>query len=261
MQLRGNYTDALMSFCPALAISRVQILQMEDFCVADYAAPQSPAGYSCKNPANVTVDDFVYTGLEVAGNTSNIIKAGLKPPFVSQFPGLNGLGLSLARADLAVGGVIPLHTHQRATEIILIVEGTVVTGFIDSNNKLYLKTLKKGDIMVLPSGLFHFQVNGGDTPVLEFAAFSSANPGVQILENSLFQNDLPTELIHRLHSSKLLRLRNLRVFLVVLIDTRDYYMSFYESLVELFCSYCLSCTEGTCSCISFNKCLYTRKLD
>ncbi|KAM5547197.1 auxin-binding protein ABP19a [Rosa sericea] len=184
---------------------------MRDFCVADYASPQSPAGYSCKNPANVTVDDFVYTGLE--------------------FPGLNGLGLSLARADLAVGGVVPLHTHQRATEIILIVEGTAVAGFIDSNNKVYLKTLKKGDIMVLPPGLFHFQVNGGDTPVLEFAAFSSANPGVQILENSLFQNDLPTELIAQTtFLEAALRLRNLRVFLVVLIDTRDYYMSFYESL-------------------------------
>ncbi|XP_062010735.1 auxin-binding protein ABP19a-like isoform X2 [Rosa rugosa] len=219
-----------MSLCPALAISRVQKLQMEvrfwmnilsrvqlanyaDFCVADYAAPQSPAGYSCKNPANVTVDDFVYTGLEVAGNTSNIIKAGLKPAFVSQFPGLNGLGLSLARADLAVGGVLPLHTHQRATEIILIVEGTVVAGFIDSNNKVYLKTLKKGDIMVLPPGLFHFQVNGGDTPVLEFAAFSSANPGVQILENSLFQNDLPTELIAQTTFLEAAQIKKLKGFL------------------------------------------------
>ena len=128
----------LFVFCLIFSSSYAAV---QDFCVANYTAPQSPAGYFCKNPANVTVDDFVYTGLEVAGNASKIKEVRLNPAFVSQFPGLNGLGLSLARADLAVGGAIPLHTHHGATEIILVAEGTVVSGFIDSNNKVYLKTL------------------------------------------------------------------------------------------------------------------------
>ncbi|KAK9948085.1 hypothetical protein M0R45_003673 [Rubus argutus] len=168
---------------------------VQDFCVADYTAPQGPAGYSCKIPANITVDDFVYTGLGVAANTSNINNVGITPAFSAQFPGLNGLGLSLLRADFAVGGVSPIHVHRGASELILVVEGTIIAGFIDSNNKVYLKSLKKGDTMILPQGLLHFQKNGGDTPALLFAAFNSENPGVQLLEIALFQSDFPTELI------------------------------------------------------------------
>ncbi|XWS72255.1 hypothetical protein CRYUN_Cryun02cG0024200 [Craigia yunnanensis] len=52
-----------------------------DFWVADLKAPQGPAGYSCKMPAKVTVDDFVFSGLSAAGNTSNLIKAAVIPAF------------------------------------------------------------------------------------------------------------------------------------------------------------------------------------
>ncbi|KAM5579806.1 auxin-binding protein ABP19a-like [Rosa sericea] len=168
---------------------------MQDFCVADYAAPQSPAGYACKDPAKVTVDDFVFSGLRVAGNISSINKIGLSAAFAVNFPGLNGLGVALVRADFAVGGVVPIHSHRDATELVILVEGTVVAGFIASNNKPYVKTLNKGDTMVFPQGLFHFLVNVGDTPALAYASFSSANPGVQTLETALFQNNLPTEII------------------------------------------------------------------
>ncbi|KAK9902562.1 hypothetical protein M0R45_001498 [Rubus argutus] len=56
---------------------------VQDFCVADYTALQGPAGYSCKEPAKVTVDDFVYSGLRVPGNTSNIHKFGFVPAVVA----------------------------------------------------------------------------------------------------------------------------------------------------------------------------------
>ena len=143
---------------------------VQDFCVADYTAPQSPAGYSCKSPANVTVDDFVYSGLGVAGNTSNSNKAGIGAAFAGQFPGLNGLGLSMVRADLAVGGVGPLHLHHGASELVLVVQGTIKAGFIASDNTVYIKTLKKGDIMIFPQSLLHFQVNVGDTPAFYLQA-------------------------------------------------------------------------------------------
>ena len=74
---------------------------VQDFCVANLKGPDGPAGYPCKTEAKVTVDDFVFSGLGKAGNTSNIIKAAVTPAFVAQFPGVNGLGLSLARLDLA----------------------------------------------------------------------------------------------------------------------------------------------------------------
>lgn len=60
---------------------------------------------------------------------------------------------------------------------------------------MYLKTLKKGDVMVYPQGLLHFQINDGESQALAFVSFSSANPGLQILDFSLFKSDFPTELI------------------------------------------------------------------
>ncbi|MBA0657804.1 hypothetical protein Goklo_010067, partial [Gossypium klotzschianum] len=71
-----------------------------DFCVGDLNGPVGPAGYSCKK--TVTVNDFVYSGLAATGNTSNLIKAAVTPAFSAQFPGVNGLGISIARLDLAV---------------------------------------------------------------------------------------------------------------------------------------------------------------
>jgi hypothetical protein len=49
--------------------------------------------------------------------------------------------------------------------------------------------------MVFPQGLLHFQINAGGTLALAFASFSSDRPGLQILDNALFGNNLPTELI------------------------------------------------------------------
>ncbi|XP_050374040.1 auxin-binding protein ABP19a-like [Argentina anserina] len=166
-----------------------------DFCVGDLKAPESPAGYSCKKAEKVTVDDFVFSGLGVAGNTSNIIKAAVTPAFAAQFPGVNGLGISLARLDLASGGVIPFHTHPGASEVLLVTQGSIVAGFISSANSVYYKTLKKGDIMVFPQGLLHFQLNGGGYPATAFVSFSSPSPGLQILDFALFKNDLPTSLV------------------------------------------------------------------
>uniref|UniRef100_A0A5B7C2P9 Germin-like protein n=1 Tax=Davidia involucrata TaxID=16924 RepID=A0A5B7C2P9_DAVIN len=168
---------------------------VQDFCVADLKAPAGPAGYSCKSPAKVTVDDFVFSGLGMAGNTSNIIKAAVTPAFDAQFPGVNGLGISIARLDLAPAGVVPMHTHPGASEILLVVQGSILAGFVSSANTVYLKKLKKGDIMVFPQGLLHFQINAAGVTSVAFASFSSASPGLQILDFALFANDLPTELV------------------------------------------------------------------
>ncbi|KAL2338784.1 hypothetical protein Fmac_013230 [Flemingia macrophylla] len=166
-----------------------------DFCVTDYAAPIGPAGYSCKKPAKVTADDFAYSGLGIAGNTSNIIKAAVTPAFDAQFAGLNGLGISAARLDLALDGVIPLHTHPGASELLVVVQGSILAGFISSANTVYLKTLNKGDVMVFPQGLLHFQINARGSPAIAFVNFGSSNPSLQILDFALFKSTFPTPLI------------------------------------------------------------------
>ena len=169
---------------------------VQDFCVADLTGPDTPTGYVCKKPAAVTVDDFVFSGLGAGGNTSNIIKAAVTPAFADQFPGVNGLGISMARLDLAVGGVVPMHTHPGGSEVLIVISGSIFAGFISSSaNKVYLKSLKKGDIMIFPRGLLHFQINAGRTPALAFVSFSSERPGLQILDFALFANDLPSEIV------------------------------------------------------------------
>ncbi|XP_024980331.1 auxin-binding protein ABP19a-like [Cynara cardunculus var. scolymus] len=168
---------------------------VQDFCVADLKGPESPAGYSCIPAAKVIVDDFVSTSLRGAGNTSNIIKAAVSPAFAAQFPGVNGLGISIARLDLSPGGVIPMHTHPGGSELLLVTQGFIKAGFISSANTVYVKTLKKGDIMVFPQGLLHFQVNAGGVTAVGFASFSSASPGLQITDFALFANDLPSSLV------------------------------------------------------------------
>ncbi|XAR49890.1 hypothetical protein NMG60_11004064 [Bertholletia excelsa] len=165
-----------------------------DFCVGDPKGPIGPAGYSCKSPSQVTAKDFVFS-LGAAGNTANIIKAAVTPAFAAQFPGTNGLGISIARLDLAVGGVIPMHTHPGASELLLVVQGRILAGFVSSDNKTYVQTLKRGDIMLFPQGLLHFQVNAGGVTAVAFPSFSSPSPGLQILDFALFANDLPTELV------------------------------------------------------------------
>lgn len=167
-----------------------------DFCVGDLNLPSGPSGFSCKDPTKVTADDFVYSGMRVASNTSNLFKFGIRRALSPQFPGLNGLGISIARADFDVGGFFPMHTH-RTSEILMVTEGTLMAGFIDTNNKAYYKTLMKEDIMIIPPTLVHFMINVGSTPVLAYTIFTSANPGVQILDTSLFQNSLPSEMIEK----------------------------------------------------------------
>ncbi|KAL2929495.1 Auxin-binding protein ABP19b [Bienertia sinuspersici] len=114
-----------------------------NYCVGDLSSPTGPSGYTCKDPSKVSADDFIFTGLRVAGNTTNTFKFGASPAFAPQFPALNGMGISMVRADLGVGGAVPIHTH-RVAELLILVKGTVIGGFIDTNNRAFYKTLHEG---------------------------------------------------------------------------------------------------------------------
>ncbi|CAH8360781.1 unnamed protein product [Eruca vesicaria subsp. sativa] len=67
-------------------------------------------------------------------------------------------------------------------------------GFVSSNgdgNRLFTKTLSKGDAFVFPEGLIHFQFNVGRSPAVAFAALSSQNPGVVTIANTVFGSNPP----------------------------------------------------------------------
>jgi quercetin dioxygenase-like cupin family protein len=143
--------------------------------------------------ANITSDDFVFHGF-VAGNTNNSFNAALTSAFVTDFPGVNGLGISAARLDIAEGGSIPMHTHPGATELLIMVQGEITAGFL-TTSAVYSKTLKPGDLMIFPQGMLHFQVNSGKGKAIAFLTFNSANPGAQLLDLLLFSNNLPSNLV------------------------------------------------------------------
>ncbi|KAF9684543.1 hypothetical protein SADUNF_Sadunf04G0129000 [Salix dunnii] len=146
-------------------------------------------GKLCKNPSEATTDDFSYYGLDVPGNTSNQLGVHVNLITTDLMPGLNTLGISLARIDLAPnGGLKPPHYHPRGSEVLLVLEGTLYAGFVTSNpdHHLFTKILKPGDLFVFPFGLIHFQLNIGKTLVVAIAALTSQNPGVNIAANAIF---------------------------------------------------------------------------
>ena len=129
------------------------------------------------------------------GNTSNKLGSKVTQVSVNELPGLNTLGIQLARLDFAPKGLNPPHIHPRGTEILIVIEGTLFVGFVTSNqnntNRLFTKVLNKGDVFVFPIGLIHFQLNVGYGNAIAIAALSSQNPGVINIANTVFGANPP----------------------------------------------------------------------
>ncbi|CAI9304024.1 unnamed protein product [Lactuca saligna] len=161
---------------------------LQDFCVADPNSSVNVNGKTCKNPTQIQANDFYFSGLHLMGNISNPLGLRVTPVTVAQLPGLNTLGISMVRIDLAPWGINPPHTHPRATEIITVLEGSIQVGFItsDPENRLISKVLYKGDVFVFPVGLVHFQRNIGNKSAVVIGALSSQNPGAITIGNAVF---------------------------------------------------------------------------
>jgi quercetin dioxygenase-like cupin family protein len=80
--------------------------------------------------------------------------------------------------DIAIGAVVPSHTHPRASELLYVVDGELYTGFVDTNNKVYDTVIRTGDVFIFPRGLVHFQLNIGKKTSLTIVILNSQNPGV-----------------------------------------------------------------------------------
>ncbi|KAL6324007.1 hypothetical protein AAG906_006278 [Vitis piasezkii] len=187
-------TIAFMALASSLS-SAYDPSPLQDACVAvdDPKASVFVNGKFCKDPKLAMADDFFFSGLHIPGNTSNPVGSAVTPVNVAQIAGLNTLGISLARVDYAPYGLNPPHTHPRATEILVVLEGTLYVGFVTSNpeNRLISKVLNKGDVFVFPIGLIHFQFNVGHTNAVAIAALSSQNPGVITIANAVLGSDPP----------------------------------------------------------------------
>ncbi|GLT54065.1 hypothetical protein SLA2020_272970 [Shorea laevis] len=159
---------------------------LQDFCIADLSASTSVNGFPCKPASKVTSDDFVFDGLSKEGNTSNMFGLGITYADVLSFPGLNTLGVSLIRADLAIGGVVPPHSHPRGTEAVLVASGQILVGLVTTENVYYSKVLTAGQLFIIPRGLVHFQRNVGQGKAHFFTSFNSQLPGIAFVPLNLF---------------------------------------------------------------------------
>ncbi|XP_044483509.1 germin-like protein subfamily 1 member 11 [Mangifera indica] len=169
---------------------------LQDFCVAIKNTVDGVFvnGKFCKDPSHVTANDFFFQGLNIPRPTNNQVGSTVTLIDVEQILGLNTLGVALARLDYAPnGGENPPHTHPRATELLLVLKGTLFVGFVTSNpnNTLFSKVLNSGDLFVFPEGLIHFQVNIGKTNAVAIASFGSQNPGVITVANAVFGSNPP----------------------------------------------------------------------
>ncbi|ESQ34899.1 hypothetical protein EUTSA_v10008728mg [Eutrema salsugineum] len=170
---------------------------LQDFCVGDLKASPSINGFPCKQ--SVSASDFFFSGLGGPLNTSNPNGVTVSPANVLTFPGLNTLGLSMNNVEFAPGGVNPPHSHPRATEAGIVIEGSVFVGFLTTNNTLFSKVIYAGEMFVVPRGLVHFQWNVGNGKARLITAFNSQLPGAAVLPSSLFGSfpEIPNAVLTR----------------------------------------------------------------
>lgn len=173
---------------------------LQDYCVADLS-PNAPLmnGFACKPRSNVSIDDFVYTGFRtVSGNVTQTPTgaiAVLATPL--DYPGINTQGVTHARLDFDVGGVVPLHTHPRAAETLFVLKGSVYTGFVSDDNQLFAATLLPGDVILFPRGLLHFQLNVANETSITFNTLTSQNPGILFSANQIFEPNITSAVIEK----------------------------------------------------------------
>lgn len=110
---------------------------------------------------------------------------------LAEFPALNGQSVSYAVLQYPAGSINPLHTHPRAAELLLVIEGCLEVGFVDTTNKLFTQSLKTADMFVFPKGLVHFQYNPDSyNPAVAISTFGSANAGTVSLPGALFNSSI-----------------------------------------------------------------------
>ncbi|CAI9090366.1 OLC1v1025129C1 [Oldenlandia corymbosa var. corymbosa] len=179
----------IVSVCLPWPSLSVDPTPLQDFCIADLES-KSPIinGFPCKKPADASSKDFFFEGLTKRGNEFDTLNVNLTQVDVFAFPALNTLGMSMNRVEFLPGGLNPPHTHPRATELSLVVEGKLLAGWVSTEYILYWKVVSAGELFVIPPGMVHFQLNVGEGRAQFYASFNSQNPGISKMAPTLFDS-------------------------------------------------------------------------
>ncbi|CAN6223267.1 unnamed protein product [Urochloa humidicola] len=148
--------------------------------LTDYIVPLSVI------PGNISGTFFTYTGLRAAVTGPPAANFTVVKASVAEFPALNGQSVSFASLSYPPGSVNPVHTHPRASELLLVVEGALSVGFVDTAGKLFAQDLAAGDMFVFPKGTVHWQCNKGNQLAKALSAFGSAAAGLVSVPVTVF---------------------------------------------------------------------------
>ncbi|ESW09724.1 hypothetical protein PHAVU_009G151100 [Phaseolus vulgaris] len=201
-----SHSSFFLVFLVAITNTHVCLAEcdnVKDYCPTS-TQPQKQAifinGLSCENPDSTSAHDFKSQELSKSGSRDDFGSL-VKIVTASKFVGLNTLGLAIGRSDIEVDGLVNLHNHPRATEMIYVNQGRLLAAFLNTQNQLFQKTLNAGDVFVIPKGLFHFFLNRGEQVATLFSVFNSQNPGLESLSS------LPSESENTLESVQKIKIK------------------------------------------------------
>ncbi|KAK2975674.1 hypothetical protein RJ640_025970 [Escallonia rubra] len=168
----------------AIVLASLYIAAADPDILVDYIVP--------RGATNVTADYFTYTGLR------DIIEGATPKNFtltivsMIEYPALNGQSVSYAFLQFPPRSVNSPHSHPRGSEILLLLSGRLEVFLVDTDFKLFTKTLEKGEMFLFPKGLVHYQYNNDPKdPATALSAFGSANFGRVTLPETIFITSVP----------------------------------------------------------------------
>ncbi|KAK3675396.1 hypothetical protein LTR78_004906 [Recurvomyces mirabilis] len=112
--------------------------------------------------------------------------------YVGNWPILLDLGVAMSMGFMNPCGMNTPHTHNRATELLIVVQGNNVhTSFIQESGLVtpITTTLNQYQGAVLPIGSIHYEFNDSCEPAVFVAAFSNEDPGLSRTAQNFFGED------------------------------------------------------------------------
>ncbi|KAH6674910.1 RmlC-like cupin domain-containing protein [Halenospora varia] len=110
--------------------------------------------------------------------------------FSITFPALVGNNMAMAVGFTKPCGFNTPHTHPRATELSIVVNGSMISEFVSETGARKVRNVHSTYSMVLfPAGSLHLEFNPNCEPMTFVAAFNSEDPGINTPAESLFMLD------------------------------------------------------------------------
>ncbi|GMJ13162.1 germin-like protein 7 [Hibiscus trionum] len=193
MEISSLFLQIFLALTLLTGLAKPDPDPLQDYCVADTKSPLSLNGAPCLNPTQALSSHFTTSALAKPGDTkANPFGFSVTLTTLANLPGINTMGITMARVDIAGNGLVPPHSHPRASEVTICLQGAILVGFVDTSNRLFTQRLEPGDSFVFPKGLIHFLYNTDSRrPALAVSGLSSQNPGAQIASRAAFVSSPP----------------------------------------------------------------------